>query len=145
MQAQNLLMALRDTNLTERQMLVLRLRNDGRSQEEIASMLGTTKQNISAIEKMARKNIARAENTIKFIKTLDAPVWFEVAVGTRLGDLVGMIYKRADSENMGVHVRYDGVALASRIRDLAEKQIRHRVVVIGFDIGITGNGDVLVR
>lgn len=145
MQAQNLLMALRDTNLTERQMLVLRLRNDGRSQEEIASMLGTTKQNISAIEKMARKNIARAENTIKFIKTLDAPVWFEVAVGTRLGDLVGMIYKIADSENMGVHVRYDGVALASRIRDLAEKQIRHRVVVIGFDIGITGNGDVLVR
>ncbi len=145
MQAQNLLMAVRDTNLTERQMLVLRLRNDGRSQEEIASGLGTTKQNISAIEKMARKNIERAENTIKFIKTLDAPVWFEVAVGTRLDDLVGMIYKRADSENAGVHVRYDGVALASRIRDLAEKQIRHRVVVIGFDIGITGNGDVLVR
>ncbi len=145
MQAQNLSMAVRDTNLTERQMLVLRLRNDGRSQEEIASGLGTTKQNISAIEKMARKNIDRAENTIKFIKTLDAPVWFEVAVGTRLGDLVGAIYERADSENMGVHVRYDGVALASRIRDLAEKQIRHRVVVIGFDIGITGNGDVLVR
>ena len=145
MQAQNLSMAVRDTNLTERQMLVLRLRNDGRSQEEIASGLGTTKQNISAIEKMARKNIERAENTIKFIKTLDAPVWFEVSVGTRLGDLVGMIYKRADSENMGVHVRYDGVALASRIRDLAEKQIRHRVVVIGFEVGITGNGDVLVR
>jgi Tfx family DNA-binding protein len=145
MQAQNLSMAVRDTNLTERQMLVLRLRNDGRSQEEIASGLGTTKQNISAIEKMARKNIERSENTIKFVKTLDAPVWFEVAVGTRLGDLVGMIYKKADSENMGVHVRYDGVALASRIRDLAEKQIRHRVVVIGFDIGITGNGDVLVR
>ncbi|MEA3282425.1 MAG: Tfx family DNA-binding protein [Euryarchaeota archaeon] len=138
-------MAVRDTNLTERQMLVLRLRNDGRSQEEIASGLGTTKQNISAIEKMARKNIEQAENTIEFIKTLDAPVWFEVAVGTRLGDLVGMIYERADSENMGVHVRYDGVALASRIRDLAEKQIRHRVVVIGFDIGITGSGDVLVR
>jgi len=138
-------MAVRDTNLTERQMLVLRLRNDGRSQEAIASGLGTTKQNISAIEKMARKNIARAENTIKFIKTLDAPVWFEVAVGTRLGDLVGMVYKKADSENLCVHVRYDGVALASRIRDLAEKQIRHRVVVISFDIGITGNGDVLVR
>ncbi len=145
MQAQNLSMAVRDTNLTERQMLVLRLRNDGRSQEEIASGLGTTKQNISAIEKMARKNIERSENTIKFVKTLDAPVWFEVAVGTRLGDLVGMVYRKADSENMGVHVRYDGVALASRIRDLAEKQIRHRVVVIGFDIGITGNGDVLVR
>jgi len=138
-------MAVRDTNLTERQMLVLRLRNDGRSQEAIASGLGTTKQNISAIEKMARKNIARAENTIKFIKTLDAPVWFEVAVGTRLGDLVGMVYKKADSENLCVHVRYDGVALASRIRDLAEKQIRHRVVVIGFEVGITGNGDVLVR
>ena len=138
-------MAVHDTNLTERQMLVLRLRNDGCSQEGIASRLGTTKQNVSAIEKMARKNIKHAENTIKFIKTLDAPVWFEVTVGTRLDDLVGMIYEKADSENMGVHVRYDGVALASRIRDLAKTQIRHRVVVIGFEIGITGNGDVLVR
>ena len=107
--------------------------------------MGTTKQNISAIEKMARKNVEQAENTLKFIKTLDAPIWFEVTVGMRLDDLVGMIYRKADSENLGVHVRYDGVALASRIRDLAEKQIRHRVVVIGFEVGITGNGDVLVR
>jgi len=76
-------MAESDSTLTDRQMHVLRLRNDGHSQEEIALKFGTTKQNISAIEKMARKNIERAENTIKFIKTLEAPVWFDVAEGTR--------------------------------------------------------------
>ncbi|MEA1945606.1 MAG: Tfx family DNA-binding protein [Euryarchaeota archaeon] len=136
-------MAAHDTSLTERQMQVLRLRNCGHSQEEIAANLGTTKQNISAIEKTARKNVERAENTIKFIKMLKAPVWFEVSDGTPVDDLIGMIYSRADDE--GVHVRYDGVALVSRIRDMAGPMIRHRVVVMGFEIGITGNGDVLVQ
>ena len=134
-----------DTSLTKRQMEVMRLRHEGYSQEEIASGLGTTKQNISAIEKMARKNVERAENTIKFIKTLEAPVWFEVAEGTRLDDLVGAIYTRADSDDVNAHVRYDGVALASRVRELAGYRIRHRIVVIGFEIGITRCGDVLLR
>ncbi|MCD6145413.1 MAG: Tfx family DNA-binding protein [Methanosarcinales archaeon] len=136
-------MAAHDTSLTERQMQVMRLRNEGYSQEEIATNLGTTKQNISAIEKMARRNVERAENTIKFIRMLEAPVWFEVPDGTLVDDLIGMIYSRADEK--GVHVRYDGVALVSRIRDMAGARIRHRVVVMGFEIGITGNGDVLVQ
>ncbi len=138
-------MAANDTTLTERQMLVLRLRHDGRSQEEIAAKLGTTKQNISAIEKMARKNVERSENTIKFIRMLETPIWFEAAVGTRLDDLVGMVYDKADSEGGGVHVRHDGVALASKVRNLARNQIRHRVVVTSFEIGITSEGDILVR
>ncbi len=136
-------MAAHDTNLTERQMQVMRLRNDGHSQEEIATSLGTTKQNISAIERTAWKNVERAENTIKFIRMLEAPVWFEVSDGTSVDDLIGMIYSGADEK--GVHVRYDSVALALRIRDMAGARIRHRVVVMGFDIGITGNGDVLVQ
>ncbi|HIE31536.1 MAG TPA: Tfx family DNA-binding protein [Methanosarcinales archaeon] len=138
-------MAVSDTTLTERQMQILRLRNDGHSQEEIAAELGTTKQNISAIEKTARKNIKRAENTLKFVKMLNAPIWFEVSEGTRLDDLIGTIYSKADAGDADVHVRYDGIALASRIRELAGERIRHRVVVVNFEIGITMNGDVLVR
>jgi len=138
-------MAESDSTLTDRQMHVLRLRNDGHSQEEIALKFGTTKQNISAIEKMARKNIERAENTIKFIKTLEAPVWFDVAEGTRLEDIVGMVYSNADTVGRGVHVQYDGIALASRIRDLAKSRIRHRVAIVDFGIGITMSGDILVR
>lgn len=138
-------MAASDTALTERQMQVLRLRNDGYSQEEIAAELGTTKQNISAIEKTARKNIERAENTLKFVKMLKAPIWFEVTAGTCFDDLIGMIYAKADAADGDVHVRYDGVALASRIRELAGGRIRHRVVAVDFEIAITGDGDVLVR
>ena len=138
-------MAASNTTLTERQMQVLRLRNDGCSQERIAAKLGTTKQNISAIEKTARKNIEQAENTLEFVKMLCAPVWFKVVEGTGLDDLVGMIYSKADASDADVHVRYDGIALASRIRELTGRRIRHRVVVIDFEIAITGNGDILVR
>ncbi len=54
-----------ETILTRRQMDVLKLRNEGYSQDEITKRGGTTKQNISTIEKMAWRNVKRAENTIK--------------------------------------------------------------------------------
>ncbi len=52
-----------ETALTGRQMKVLKLRNGGYSQVEIAQKFGKTKQNISTIEKMAWANVKKAENT----------------------------------------------------------------------------------
>ena len=49
-----------ETILTRRQMDVLKLRNEGYSQDEITKRRGTTEQNISTIEKMAWRNVKRA-------------------------------------------------------------------------------------
>ena len=60
-----------ETILTRMQMDVLKLRNEGYTQDEISKRWGTTKQNISTIEKMAWRNVNRAENRAEIRITYD--------------------------------------------------------------------------
>ncbi|MDP6459375.1 MAG: Tfx family DNA-binding protein, partial [Candidatus Hydrothermarchaeota archaeon] len=57
-----------DTHLTERQIRVLKLRARGHIQAEIARQFGTSRANISAIEKKAMINIERSKNTLNLTK-----------------------------------------------------------------------------
>jgi len=62
--------------LTEEQLLVLGLRLEGMKQDEIARKLGTSRQNVSLIERRARDNIAKAASTLKPIGDLrPLPPW----------------------------------------------------------------------
>ena len=54
--------------LTERQMQILRLRKDGMKQGEIASRLGTTRQNIAILEGRAVKKIEEAAMTLQMLE-----------------------------------------------------------------------------
>lgn len=131
-----------ETVLTKRQNEVLKLRSEGHSQEEIAQKFGQTKQNISAIERMARTNVKKAENTIKFVRLLKAPVWFTVDEKTDLDAVVRRIFAEADSAR--IHVAHDRLALATKIREEAVDKIKHRLVLRGFEIGITSEGEIII-
>jgi Tfx family DNA-binding protein len=131
-----------DTILTRRQMEVLKLRNEGYSQDEITKRLGTTKQNISTIEKMALRNVKRAENTIKFVKLLTAPIWFRVDENTDLDEVARRIYSEADKAK--IHIAYDGLSLATKIRKELMDKLRHRLIIRRFEIGITREGEIIV-
>ena len=131
-----------ETTLTERQMEVLRLRNEGYSQAEIAKKFGKTKQNISTIEKMAWSNVKKAENTLKFVKLLEAPIWFSVAENTDLDEIVGMIFSEADKAK--IHMTYDSLSLAMKIREEARDKIKHRLILKGFEIGINKAGEMIL-
>ena len=54
-----------DSFLTPRQIKVLQMRLAGLSQQEVADCLGTTRSNISILEKRAHQNIARARRTLE--------------------------------------------------------------------------------
>jgi Tfx family DNA-binding protein len=135
-------MTANETVLTKRQKEVLKLRSEGRSQEEIAQQFGQTKQNISAIERMARTNVKKAENTIKFVNLLKAPIWFTVTENTDLDEVVMRIFTKADKA--GIHVAHDRLGLATKIREEAMDKIRHRLVLRGFEIGITKEGEIII-
>jgi hypothetical protein len=131
-----------ETILTKKQIQVLKLRNEGYSQEEIAQKFGQTKQNISAIERMARANVKKAENTIKFVKLLKAPIWFTVAENTDLDAAVRLIFAEADKA--GIHVAHDQLTLAAKIREEAMDKIRHRLILKEFEVGITKEGKIII-
>ncbi|MGM0590756.1 MAG: sigma factor-like helix-turn-helix DNA-binding protein, partial [Halobacteriota archaeon] len=50
------------TTLTERQVEVLELREQGYTQREVADRLGTTDSNVSAIERAAEQNVEKARS-----------------------------------------------------------------------------------
>ncbi len=131
-----------ETALTGRQMEVLKLRNEGYSQVEIAQKFGKTKQNISTIEKMAWANVKKAENTLKFVKLLEAPIWFSVEENTDLDDVVRRIYSEADRAK--IHIAYDRLSLAAKIRKELMDKIKHRLILKGFEIGINKVGEMIL-
>ena len=135
-------MGANETILTTKQIEVLKLRNKGHSQEEIAKLSGTTKQNIYSIEKMALRNVKRAENTIKFMKLLKAPLWFSVDDNTDLETLARRIYREANEAD--IHIKYDAISLLTKIREEAMNKVKHRLIIRGFEVGITGEGDVIL-
>ncbi len=131
-----------ETTLTWRQMEVLKLRNEGYSQAEIAKKFGKTKQNISTIEKMAWANVKKAGNTIKFVKLLKAQIWFNVEENTDLDAIVGRIFSEADKAK--IHMTYDSLSLAMKIREEARDKIKHRLILKGFEIGINKEGEMIL-
>ena len=91
---------------------------------------------------MAWRNVKRAENTIKFVKLLTAPIWFSVDENTDLDAVVRRIYAEADREE--IRITYDGLSLATKIREELMDKIRHRLIIRGFEIGITREGEIIV-
>lgn len=61
-----------DLFLTPRQLEILKLRQAGKTQEEIAGLLGTTRENISIAEKRARENVKKARRTLEAYERLTA-------------------------------------------------------------------------
>ncbi len=91
---------------------------------------------------MAWANVKKAENTIKFVKLLEAPIWFNVAENTDLDEIVGRIFSEADKAK--IHMTYDSLSLAMKIREEARDKIKHRLILKGFEIGINKDGEMIL-
>ena len=90
------------TALTDRQVEVLELREQGLTQQEVADRLGTTSSNVSAVERAAEENIRKARRTLELVRTVRAPVQFTVPADTKFDDIVGIVYDRGDEAGVKV-------------------------------------------
>lgn len=131
------------TNLTDRQIEVLKMRGRGMTQAKIAHELGTTKPNISIIESQAKANIIKARNTLEFARLISAPIWINVDPETDVYAIPGMIFREADKHN--IWIPKGGPSLLSFIEEKAQDKLRNRRILEKIDIGITTNGDVLIQ
>ncbi|HIH69999.1 Tfx family DNA-binding protein [Methermicoccus shengliensis] len=131
------------TFLTPRQVEVMRLRAMGLTQEEVAERMGTTKQNVSSLERRAKRTIERAKRTLRLARMLTAPVWIEAHVGDDIEQLAHEAYRRCDEQD--IHIVHDRLELLSLIRKEVGDRVRHRLVVSSFEIAITREGEVLIQ
>ena len=130
------------TTLTERQVEVLELRTEGRTQKEVADRLGTTDSNISAIERAAEANVEKARRTLELVRTIRSPIQFTATPGTSFDDLVTSVYAHGDEA--GISIDYCRPELYTHLYSVLEASTSQNELTAAVDIGITSTGEVRV-
>ena len=100
--------------LTERQYQVLKMRFEGKTQEEIAKELGTSRENISIIERRALKKYKLAEETIQIIRGLMAATEVVLPENTHLVNIPAILVNAAN--DAGVKLRGNFTLIYDEIR-----------------------------
>ena len=132
-----------DSLLTSRQVTVLKLRQKGLSQQEVAEVLGTTRSNVSILEKRALANVARARATLKEWTMIQAPISITVPAGTDLFDVPGLVFIEADK--LGIKLELGSVDIVVQIKSKAPKALKKRVVIRDLEVAVSEDGVVLVQ
>jgi len=129
--------------LTDEQLDILGFRIDGLKQGEIARRLGTTRQNVSLIERRARGNILKAEATLRAYRRLQTAATVELKPSTHLVDVPRMLVDAAD--DTGVKISIDFALVYKELRDEASGSISGTRVVKPILLHILRNGRVDVE
>lgn len=126
--------------ITDKQMEILAMRAQGQTQEEIASKLGTTRENITITEKRAKENIRRARATILAYEMLD-PVECMIPPGTDIFDMPGIIFHQADRNSIKVH--QNATSLIGLCRREAGRRIMGNKITEDLEVRILRSGQVI--
>jgi hypothetical protein len=129
--------------MTEEQLIVLGLRLEGLKQEEVAKRLGTSRQNVSLIERRARGNLSKAELTLKAYRRLETAATVELRPGTHLVDVPRMLVDAADE--VGVKIRVDFALVYKELRYEAGSSIQGTRVIKPILLHILRDGKIDVE
>ena len=124
--------------LTDRQILVIKYRMSGMTQQQIADMLHTSKANICTIEKSARKNIRQAKKTLEIFYSLSGQALCTVTAGTDLFDSVPQIV--GEAKKAGVKLSADPMDIINRIREECPNRIHGRFIKKDIDVFLEPSG-----
>jgi Tfx family DNA-binding protein len=130
------------TTLTDRQVEVLEHREEGRTQQEVADLLGTTGSNVSAVERAAKRNVEKARRTLELFRTIRSPVRFTVEAGCSFDDLVDRVYREGDAA--GIAVDYCRPELYSHLFGQLDGQTRRNQLLVPVEVGLSRAGDVVL-
>lgn len=129
--------------LSDRQFEVLQFRIEkGLSQAEVASILGTTRENVTIIEKRARRNIKLAEETLQIYRLFLCIAKIKIEAGTHLVDVPGILVKFGDGIGMKLKVNF--TRIYDEIKFKARDCVSGRIVVKPFMIAIFKDGNIEV-
>ncbi|MCQ8893429.1 MAG: Tfx family DNA-binding protein [Methanolinea sp.] len=131
---------MKEGQLSERQKVVLRLRRQGLTQQQIADIIHTSKANVCTIEKSALENIRKAKETLDFFYSLDSIHLCTIAPGTDLLEVAPLIYRHA--EERGIKVKYDTISLINKVRDTLPQRVRARFIKDAIDVYIDDEGEL---
>ncbi|MEM4211844.1 MAG: Tfx family DNA-binding protein [Nitrososphaerota archaeon] len=118
--------------LTPRQIEVLRLRRRGFTQEQIAEILKTSRENISIIEKNAYRMIKAAKSTLEAFESLDSNRILTIPAGTSIYDAPRIIFVRGDI--LGIKIKSSADRIISMIKSTGKVRGHHLISPIVVEI-----------
>lgn len=129
-----------NTFLTERQKQVLVLRQEGKTQGEIADEFDTSTANVSMIESAAEENVKKARRTVELAKHIRTPERIEAEPGDHIQDVVEKVYDMGDVQ--GVKIEYSRPELYSHIYTSLSEIFEGEYFDAEVGIGVTEDGRV---
>lgn len=128
--------------LTDRQMQVLRLRFLGHTQDEVAKITGTTRANVSKLERRAHQNIIAARQTMHDWMKVQAPIISQIPAGTDVLRVPEMVFLQADLA--GIHLPINSIDLIVLLKAKAPYLFKKQNLPRDVAIFITGKGEILL-
>ena len=129
--------------LTRRQVEVLLLRQRGYTQAEVAAELGTSRPNVANVEASANENVAKARETVRMLRVMEAPVQVAVPAGMDIYDVPETVFEACDQA--GIKVDYSAPELLKRILEADEDAVDGRTIAASLTLSVDEAGEVLIR
>ena len=111
------------------------------TQDQAAKILGTSRENISIIERNAFKTIKAARSTIEAFESLDADTIVTIPGRTSMYDIPRMILVRGDVLGIRVKITADGILAMVK----SKGKIRGHHLISPMTVEITPDGRLLLR
>ncbi len=127
---------------TERQYEIMRLRKSGMAPEQIAEMLGVTRQNISILERRTQDNMEKAMNTLNLAFEMDFLHKISLKKGVNILEASNFIFEEAN--RLGIKLRDNYLSLAMIIRSTAASRIQHGKLTASLTAYLRKNGRITV-
>lgn len=131
----------KESFLTDKQIEVLTLIENGHNQREIAELIHTSHANVSMVLKSAYRNIEKAKNTLEIFNRIRAPLHLTINKDTDLYSIPGVIYQEADL--VGIKIQGGGPKLLTLIQDNSKNKIQDRRVLENLHVAVTWDGFIL--
>ncbi|RLG59328.1 MAG: transcriptional regulator [Candidatus Hydrothermarchaeota archaeon] len=132
----------KESFLTEKQIKVLELRAKGYTQEQIAKILGTSRVNVTILEKKAKENVEKARKTIELFESL-TPIKVTIKKDANIFEIPQIIFSEADKH--GIEIVYNSTSIIGMVRRSAGDKIFGNRVIRDFEILILRSGKIIVK
>jgi Tfx family DNA-binding protein len=129
--------------VTPRQWEIVKLRATGLTQKQVANRLRTSRENISIIERRARRNLTVVKATLAAFEQLSQTRELIIPSGTSIFEATSMILLRADV--LGIRVRMNADSILAAIRSKCKRRIRGHRLTVATKIRIRKDGAIMIK
>lgn len=128
------------TLLSDRQVAVLKRREDGESYEAIAAELDSTVEGVQALERNALEQIQTAYRTVRIAQSLRSDVRVRADAGMTLLDIVREL--RTAGDQVGVQLGSNEQKLHEELSDILEPVLNGNTLVEDVELTIDNEGEI---